>query len=198
MSDLPTRPASRIVRAAEAARWIDGYAFVEAAHQEARSVRENSAQWLEQARAEGFERARQDGAEQVAALLAQTSAGVERYLAGLESSLAELALGIARQVLGELDDHERLLRCTAEALSAFRQDQALTLYVPRADVEALRRRLAHEAPPALKSLSVVGDDQLAAGQARLGSPAGSVELGLDAQLDNLRRALLPLAEGDAC
>lgn len=198
MSDLPTRPASRIVRAAEAARWIDGYAFVEAAHQEARSVRENSAQWLEQARTEGFERARQDGAEQVAALLAQTSAGVERYLAGLESSLAELALGIARQVLSELDDHERLLRCTAEALSAFRQDQALTLYVPRADVEALRRRLAHEAPPALKSLSVVGDDQLAAGQARLGSPAGSVELGLDAQLDNLRRALLPLAEGDAC
>ncbi|MCF9002427.1 FliH/SctL family protein [Pseudomonas syringae] len=198
MSDLPIRPASRIVRAAEAARWIDGYAFVEAAHQEARSVRENSAQWLEQARAEGFERARQDGAEQVAALLAQTSAEVERYLAGLESSLAELALGIARQVLGELDDHERLLRCTAEALSAFRQDQALTLYVPRADVEALRRRLAHEAPPALKSLSVVGDDQLAAGQARLGSPAGSVELGLDAQLDNLRRALLPLAEGDAC
>ncbi|AHG41511.1 type III secretion protein [Pseudomonas syringae CC1557] len=197
MSDLPTRPASRILRAAEAAQWIDGYAFVEAAHQQARSVRENSAQWLEQARAEGFERARQEGAEQVATLLAQTRADVDRYLAGLESSLAELALGIARQVLGEMDDRERLLRCTAEALAAFRQDQALTLYVPRADVEGLRQHLAQDAPLALKSLSIVGDDQLEAGQARLGGPAGSVELGLDAQLDNLRRALLPLAEGDA-
>ncbi|KTB69592.1 type III secretion protein [Pseudomonas viridiflava ICMP 13104] len=196
MSDLPTRPASRILRAAEAAQWIDGYAFVEAAHQQARSVREHSAQWLEQARAEGFERARQEGAEQVATLLAQTRADVDRYLAGLESSLAELALGIARQVLGEMDDRERLLRCTAEALSAFRQDQALTLYVPRAEVEGLRQHLAQDAPLALKSLSIVGDDQLEAGQARLGGPAGSVELGLDAQLDNLRRALLPLAEGD--
>ncbi|WP_439852906.1 FliH/SctL family protein [Pseudomonas syringae] len=197
MSNLPTRPASRILRAAEAAQWIDGYAFVEAAHQQARAVRENSAQWLEQARAEGFERARQEGAEQVATLLAQTRADVDRYLAGLESSLGELALGIARQVLGEMDDRERLLRCTAEALSAFRQDQALTLYVPRAEVEGLRQHLAQDASLALKSLSIVGDDQLDAGQARLGGPAGSVELGLDAQLDNLRRALLPLAEGDA-
>ncbi|EPM46865.1 FliH/SctL family protein [Pseudomonas syringae] len=202
MSELPSRPASRIVRAAEAAPWIDGYAFVEAAHRQARSVRENSAQWLEQARAEGFERARQEGAEQVAALLAQASVGVDRYLAGLENELAELALGIARQVLGEMDDRERLLRCTAQALSAFRQDQALTLYVPLAEVEGLRQQLGHaplalKALKALKALSIVGDDQLQAGQARLGGPAGSVELGLDAQLDNLRRALLPLAEGDS-
>lgn len=55
MSDLPTRPGSRVLRAADAARWIDGFAFIEAAHEEARCVRENSAQWLEQARAEGFE-----------------------------------------------------------------------------------------------------------------------------------------------
>ncbi|RMS14084.1 Type III secretion component, partial [Pseudomonas coronafaciens pv. garcae] len=96
---------------------------------------------------------------------------VDRYLAGLESSLAELALGIARQVLGEMNDRERLLRCTAEALSAFRQDQALTLYVPRTEVEGLRQRLADDAPLALKSLSIVGDDQLETGQARLGSPA---------------------------
>ncbi|ARD12609.1 type III secretion protein [Pseudomonas savastanoi pv. retacarpa] len=196
MSDLPTRPGSRVLRAADAARWIDGFAFIEAAHEEARCVRENSAQWLEQARAEGFEHARQEGAERAAALLAQTSAEVDRYLAGLETSLAELALGIARQVLGEIDERERLLRCTAQALAAFRQDQALTLHVPGTEVEGLRQHLAH-APLPLHSLSIEGDDQLEAGQARLGGPAGSVELGLEAQLDNLRRALLPLAEGDS-
>ncbi len=71
----------------------------------------------EQARAEGFEHARRQGAEEAAALLAQTSAQVDRYLAGLETSLAELALNIARQVLGELDGRERLVRCTAQALT---------------------------------------------------------------------------------
>jgi type III secretion protein L len=196
MDDLPTRPASRILRAADAERWIDGYAFIEAAREEARRVRDESAEWLQQARDEGFERARQEGAEQVALLLAQTSARVDEYLAGLEASLAELALGIARQVMGELDEPERVLRCTAQALSAFRQDQALSLFVPQAEVEGLRRRIA-DGPLALRSLNVEGDEQLEPGQARLVSPAGSVELGLEAQLENLRRALLPLADGES-
>lgn len=196
MTDLPTRPASRILRAAEAQRWIDGYAFVEAAREQARQIREQSHQWLEQARAEGFEKARQEGAGQQALLLAQTSAQVNDYLAGLEASLAELALGIARQVLGELDERERLLRCAAQALSAFRQDQRLTLLVPRSEVEGLRQRIAQE-PGALRDLNIEGDDQLQSGQARLVSPAGSVELGLEEQLDNLRRALLPLADGES-
>ncbi|MEG5266161.1 FliH/SctL family protein [Pseudomonas sp. JDS28PS106] len=195
MTDLPTRPAARILRAAEAQRWIDGYAFVDAAHEQARQIREQSQQWLEQARAEGFEKARQEGAEQQALLLAQTSAHVNDYLAGLEASLAELALGIARQVLGEMNERERLLRCTAQALSAFRQDQQLSLLVPRTEVEGLRQRIAQE-PGALRDLNIEGDDQLQSGQARLVSPAGSVELGLEEQLDNLRRALLPLAEGE--
>lgn len=193
---LPAGPKSRILRAAEAERWIDGYAFVEAAHEEARRVREESADWQQQARAEGFERARQEGAEQQALLLASTCAQVDDYLAGLEASLAELALGIARQVMGELDSGERLLRCTAQALSAFRQDQALSLFVPRNEVESLRVRVA-SGPLALRTLNIEGDDQLESGQARLVSPAGSVELGLDAQLDNLRRALLPLADGES-
>lgn len=195
MTDLPTRPAARILRAAEAQRWIDGYAFVDAAHEQARQIREQSQQWLEQARAEGFEKARQQGAEQQALLLAQTSVQVNGYLAGLEASLAELALGIARQVIGELDERERLLRCTAQALSAFRQDQQLSLLVPRSEVEGLRQRIAQELG-ALRDLNIEGDDQLQSGQARLVSPAGSVELGLEEQLDNLRRALLPLAEGE--
>lgn len=193
---LPARPESRILRAAEAERWIDGYAFVEAAHEEARRVREESAEWLQQARAEGFERARQEGAEQQALLLASTCAQVDDYLAGLEASLAELALGIARQVMGELDSGDRLLRCTAQALSAFRQDQALSLFVPRHEVEHLRVKIA-SGPLALRTLNIEGDDQLQSGQARLVSPAGSVELGLDAQLDNLRRALLPLTDGES-
>lgn len=196
MTELPTRPQARILRAAEAERWIDGYAMVEAAREEARRVREDSAQWLQQAREEGFERARQEGAEQQALLLAQTSAQVNEYLAGLEASLAELALGIARQVLGDLDEHDRLLRCTSHALSAFRQDQTLSLFVPHAEVEDLRLRI-NTGPLALRSLNIEGDDQLDSGQARLVSPAGSVELGLEAQLDNLRRALLPLADGES-
>ncbi|WP_268800038.1 type III secretion system stator protein SctL [Pseudomonas huanghezhanensis] len=193
MSELPARPASRILRAEQADLWIDGYAFVRAARSEAQSIRDDSTQWLEQARQEGFEKARQQGAEEVSALLVETSLKVETWLAGLEASLADLALNIVREVLDDMDNAERVVSCTRKALTAFRQDQALTLFVPRLEVDAVRRRLKSELD-SLPVLTVESDDQLQPGQARLSSPVGSVELGLEAQLSNLRRSLLPFAE----
>ncbi|NWD92149.1 FliH/SctL family protein, partial [Pseudomonas sp. K5002] len=185
MSELPSRPAARILRADEAALWTDGFAFVQAARAHAEQIKADSDQWLHTARAEGFESARREGAEQVAQLLLETQAQVQHYLAGLEASLADLALGIVREVLGELDDTDRVVRCTRQALSAFRQGQALTLWVPPAEVNALRPQLLKD------GIAVEADAQLGAGQARLSSPAGSVELGLEAQLQSLRRSLLP-------
>lgn len=193
MSELPSRPALRIIRAEQADLWIDGYAFVQAAEAHAQSIRDDSARWLEQAREEGFDSARRQGTEEVSALLVQTSLKVDAWLSGLEASLADLALGIVRDVLDEMDDAERVLRCTRKALTAFRQDQALTLFVPRLEVEAVRRRLKHEADT-LPAINVESDDQLQQGQARLSSPVGSVELGLEAQLSNLRRTLLPFTD----
>ena len=192
-NQLPSRPALRVIRAAQAEQWVDAYAFLQAAKDEAEAIRKASAAWLDQARAEGFESARQQGAEQISVLLAETSQQVDGWLAGLEASLADLALNIVREVLDEMDDAERVVRCTRKALSAFRQDQALTLFVPRQEVEAVRRRIKAE-QDSLPSIAVESDDQLAAGQARLSSPVGSVELGLEAQLQNLRRALLPFAD----
>lgn len=192
-AELPSRPGLRIIRAAQAEQWVDGYAFLRAAREEAEAIRKDSADWLEQARAEGFESARQQGAEQISALLGETSLQVDGWLAGLEASLADLALNIVREVLDEMDDAERVVRCTRKALSAFRQDQALTLFVPRQDVEAVRRRIKTEMD-GLPNIAVDSDDQLSTGQARLSSPVGSVELGLEAQLQNLRRSLLPFAE----
>lgn len=188
MRELPTRPTARILRAEEAALWTEGFAFLQAAKAQAEQIKADSDQWLQAARAEGFESARQEGAGQVAQLLADTQTQVQHYLAGLEASLADLALGIVREVLGELDATDRVLRCTRQALSGFRQGQALTLWVPPAEVSALRQRLRND------GISVEGDVQLGVGQARLSSPAGSVELGLEAQLQTLRRALLPFAE----
>lgn len=193
MSKLPTRPAARILRAEHVDLWIDGYAFLQAAKDQAQAIRHDSEHWLQQARAEGFESARQQGAEEVSALLGETSLKVDAWLAGLESSLADLALNIVREVLDGMDDAERIMRCTRKALSAFRQDQALTLFVCRHDAEAVRQQVRLQGA-GLPAIAVDADDQLQAGQARLSSPVGSVELGLEAQLQNLRRNLLPFAD----
>lgn len=193
MSALPNRPALRILRAEQADLWIDGYAFIQAAEAHAVSIRQDSEQWLQAAREAGFESARLQGAEEVSLLLTRTAQQVDAWLSGLEASLADLALGIVREVLEDMDDAERILRCTRKALGAFRQDQPLTLWVSTADVRAVRERL-HAGMDQLPAIVVEADDQLQPGQSRLSSPVGSVELGLDAQLTNLRRSLLPFAD----
>jgi type III secretion protein L len=193
MSALPNRPALRIIRAEQADLWIDGYAFIQAAEAHALSIRQDSEQWLQAAREAGFESARLQGAEEVSLLLTRTAQQVDAWLSGLETSLADLALGIAREVLDDMNDAERILRCTRKALGAFRQDQALTLWVPAADARAVRERL-HAGLDQLPAIVVESDEQLQPGQARLSSPVGSVELGLDAQLTNLRRSLLPFTD----
>ncbi|MGY2169222.1 FliH/SctL family protein [Pseudomonas gingeri] len=193
MSELPSRPGGRILRASEADAWRDGFAFLEAAREEALAIRNDSQQWLAEARAEGFASAEREGAQQAVLLLQDTARQVDAYLNGLESALADLALNIAREVMDEMDAGERILRCTRKAMGAFRQDQALTLYVPRAHLDGVRQALAADPLPT-PGVTVEADEQLAAHQARLSSPVGSVELGLDAQLAGLRRGLLPQAE----
>ena len=108
--------------------------------------------------------------------------------------MADLALSIVREVLDDMDDAERIVRCTRKALNAFRQDQSLSLFVPHQEVEAVRQRL-NLALDNLPMITLEADDQLAPGQARLSSPVGCVELGLEVQLNHLRRYLLPFAEG---
>lgn len=186
-NSLPPQPGVRILRAAQTAQWIDGYAFVQAAEQHARRLRDDSEATLREARSEAFEQARREGDEQVAALLARTATRADAWLLSLQPAIVQLAVAIAREIIGELPSDERVVRCTRQALSAFRHDQTLTLQVPRAEVDALRRRLDQDG---LDHIGVAADDQLAPGDACLCSPVGRVELGIDAQLQHIRASLL--------
>jgi type III secretion protein L len=192
MNELPKRPVSRILRAAEADVWTDSYTFLQAAQDEADRVRLDSERWLQEARNEAFAEARQQGDAQVIERLAQTSLQVDGYLASIETALVDLALGVVRGVLNDQDHIGLLLSFTRMALQAFRKDQQLKLFVPVKDVDPVRERLASD-PLSLPALTVEANDQLVPGQALLSGPSGTVEVGLEAQLGNIRRSLLPLA-----
>lgn len=187
MSELPTRPAARILRAEQAEQWIDGFAFIEAARQEADNMRQSAELWRQQARRDGLEQGLAQGRAQMAQAMLEQQLAHDQWLASQEGALADLALAIARQLVGELPDPQRLQALTRTALGSFRQDQALTLFVPRQALDSSREALAGLA------VNVEADEQLAAGQARLSSAQGAVELSVEEQLAQLRRALLPFA-----
>lgn len=191
MNELPTQPGKVILTAQEADAWIDGFAFLERARQRLADVDQDVRQAAAQARDEGFAQGRGDGEAQAAALLAQTTRRVEAYLAGLEASMAELCLTAVRRIVGEFDDAELVARCVRQALGEYRHEMALTVRVAperAGEVEAL---LARQAPPEGPAWRVEGDAQLGAGQCLLVSPVAVVDVGLDAQLNAIRSALLP-------
>jgi type III secretion protein L len=187
MSELPTQPNRIILRADEAQAWADGFAFLQAAREQAEALRERALQEADQLRQQGYADGHRQGADAAAELLTQTHADVERYLAGLEGDLAKLALSVVRQLIDGLDDAERIARLTAKALTEFRDQQALTLHVAPEQVAAVQANL--DALVGSRSPTVTADSQLVGAQATLASRSALVDLDLDAQLDGLSKAL---------
>ena len=190
MNELPTRPGKIILRNGEAQAWMDGYAFLERARARASEIAAESRHTTAAAYAEGFEEGRREGEAQAAELLARTTQRVERYLGGLDQSLAELCLEMVRRILGEFDDAELIGRCVRQALREYRHGTQVTVRVAAervAEVEALLA--AVPGAPDGPAYRVEGDAQLGAGQCLLVSPVAVVDVGLDSQLTALRRAL---------
>ncbi|MCE8020376.1 type III secretion system stator protein SctL [Halomonas sp. MCCC 1A11036] len=189
MHELPAGPGKVILRSAEAKAWIDGYAFLERARVRAREMEARTRHVAASGYADGFEEGRREGEAQAAELLAQTTQRVERYLSGLDQSLTELCLRMLQRILGEFDAAELVGRCARQALREFRHDMRVSVRVAPenvANVEALLSAGATAGGPAWR---VEGDEQLGAGQCLLVSPVAIVDVGLDAQLSALRRAL---------
>lgn len=183
-SPLPM-PGKRIVRADEAAHWIDGQQYLQNAREQARQLlelTERQAQDLRiAARAEGLA----EGQAAAGRQLVETAAAVERYLATVQIQLAELSLTLVRQVLDDLDAAPLIAQLCQRALHDFREQQQLTLRVPPAQLAAVASLLQG----LLGTVQVQGDASLAPRQATLSSPAALVDLDVDEQLRGLRLAL---------
>jgi len=183
-TDLPT-PGKRIVRAPEAEAWIDGYRFLDQAREEARHRLERSAQEAQQAVLQAHAQGLAAGTAEAGRLLADTSAAVDRYLGGLEAELAELSLGLVRQVLDTLDAAPLIAQLCQRALRDLRDEHTLTLRVPGTVAERLGELLL----PSPLTIKVQVDAGLGPRQAILCSPAAVVHLDVDEQLQALRHAL---------
>lgn len=181
---LPS-PGKRILRAAEAEQWLDGHALLAQAREQARLLLEHSSEEVREARARAYAEGLERGQAAASQLLTATHAGVERYLAGIESRLVELSLGLLRQVMDDVDAAPLITRLCQRALRDWRDEQCLTLHVPVAEVERVSELLLGHS-----GLQVRGDASLGSRQARLCSPAAVIDLDVDEQLHGLRTALV--------
>ncbi len=152
---------------------------------------------------EGHEKGVRDGLASVkeknaaaAEQLARTVTAVDRYLGSLESEVADLAMGIVRQVLGTFENADLVARLAGEALANFRRAKHLKITVhPDACAKVrdeVNARVEREGLAV--TIAVAGDPTMGPTDCRLASEFAIVDADLETQLSALAGAL-PRREG---
>ncbi|MDH3660599.1 MAG: type III secretion system stator protein SctL [Alphaproteobacteria bacterium] len=187
---LHYRPRGRIIPAEEIEAWQTGQSYMDAAAREAERLREEALLAFEEAKKDGFEEGRKEGAAAAASLLAETALRADRHLAAADQQIVDLALAVVRRVLGEFDVGQLTQNAALHALSRQRQSQHLTLHVAPDMVDGLRADLDAGFEAGTRHLiTVEPDPRLDRGQCRLASEIGFVDLGIEAQLNAIHRGL---------
>jgi flagellar assembly protein FliH len=157
----------------------------------------------ERGRIEGEDLGRRKQAEEFAQALQQTRSLIagaietfaeerKQYFRGVEAEAVKLALAIARKVLHrEAQMDPMLLRAVVRsAMDRLEETSKVVLHVPPPEAPSWERIFAEM--PLQERPQVVADARLSQGGCHIESHMGSIELGVEAQLDEIERGFFDL------
>lgn len=191
IDDLPRQPHGRILRAAEARAWQDGYGFLEVARHEAERLREVARRAYAAEYAQGYEDGKAEGDAEAARIVSETAAKVDRYLGGLEAEVINLALDVVRRMLGEFDVGLLVAKAARQAIAEVRRAKYLKVSVHPDAVNAVRDELRTILSGGDLGLTVEidTDNTLAVGACIVSTDIAVVDASIDAQLSAIAAAV---------
>jgi type III secretion system HrpE/YscL family protein len=148
----------------------------------------------ERGHALGLEQGALAARDEVAASLVSLARTAEQERARLRSQVAALALQVARKLIGQLADDERLLALADTAAREVLPGSAFTLVVHPSQSDGLRARLAAMARHAgeigepAPTFELRSDPACAPDSCRIETEFGSIDASLNAQLGRLAQA----------
>ncbi len=189
--DLPKRPHARILRAAEASAWLNGYGFLDAARREARQLRDASRRAYELERARGYEEGKAQGSAEAARLVSEAAIKVDRYLGTIKGEVAILALDVVKRMLGEFDVSMLVAKAASHAVAQIRRAKYLKVRVhPNAaamvqnELDALMR-----ASDVALTVEISADDTLDPSACAVSTDIAVIDASIEAQLAAIAAAL---------
>lgn len=195
-TNLP-RPRARILRADEVKAWQDGHAFLAQAKAEAQKLNDAAKRAYAVEYAQGYKDGKAQGEIEAARLIADTSARVDRYLAGLEGEVAGLALDVVRRVLGQFDVGTLVASAARQAISEVRRAKYLKFRVHPQNISRLRDELnaALQDSDLGMSVEIDADDTLAPEACILSTDMAVIDAGIEAQLAAITEAIASKSQG---
>lgn len=136
--------------------------------------------------------------QQMAKLVEGFAQSGDRYLQAVEPEVVRLALAVAARILRREAQMDPLLLTGAVrvALGQLAAASEVRLHVPAREAELWRETVAHLPNLAVKPV-VVAEEKMRLGECRIESKAGSVDLGIRAQLSEIERGFFDRTGGSA-
>lgn len=191
MRDLPPRPPGRVLRAAEAQAWQDGFQFLSAAKGEAQQLTAVARQAYAQEYVRGYEDGKSEGDTEASRIVAEATAKVDRYLATLEGEVVALAMEVARRVLGAFDDKALVAQSARQAVMRLRRAKYMKVSVHPDSIAQVRGELAAFASQtdAGFTLEIIADPTLAPQACIVATDIAVMDASVEAQLRGIEKAL---------
>jgi type III secretion protein L len=181
----------KVFKQAEYSALLDAAAVLDAARGEAARVtaqaRSDAARAIEKGRAEGLAQAQAEYAQRLAA----DALATQRQLQALRGAMAQMVVRAVGQFMAEVDP-ARLLESALRRVEALvRAEPFVALRVAPAQEAAVRRALAALGADAGWALAaaVSVDPALPEGACVVSTASGTLEIGVDAQLEAFRKAV---------
>ena len=181
----------KVLKESEYAALLDAAALVDAARKEGERIVRQSTRQAEDSRQrgyrEGFEAARAEHAQRVVS----DAVATERQLRALRAAMAQIVVKGVGQFVAELDPGTLIERALEKVDALIRHEPFLSMRVSPAQEPLVRsvveRLQADNRLPG--NVTLQADPLLLPGACVVQSASGTLEIGVDAQLDALRKAV---------
>jgi type III secretion protein L len=181
----------KVLKEAEYAALLDATAVVETARGEARRIVQQAAQQAEASRRQGYEEGLERARVEYAQRLVSETLASERQLHALRASMAQIVVRAVGQFIAEAEPAKLFEAALRRVDTLVRTEPFITVRVAPAQEQAMQQVLARLRDEAnwQMNVAVQPDATLAEGSCVVHTASGTLELGIDAQLEAFRRAV---------
>lgn len=181
----------KVLKEAEYAALMDASEVIDAARREALHIGTEAQREAELRRQNGYRDGWARAQADHAAAQVSAAAEAERQLAGMRRTMAEIVMKAVQQIAGELDP-DLILEVALQRIEALvRAEPFITIQIPLGREQAVRSLLDQLADTLdwPRRANVVVEPALDPDACRILTPSGSIDVGLQAQLEAFARRL---------
>lgn len=185
-------PGTKLLKADDYAQLVQANELLHAAEEEAQAIREQAHLAFQEKQQEGYEQGVKEGKMEISMRMIDTVSQTVDYIENMEHAVTETVLKALRKILGEIDQHDLVVKVVKNSLTVMRNQRQVTVRVAPAELDTVRQAVNDilRDNPSLSFLDVTADPRLSQGGCILESDMGIVDASIETQLEAIRRVLL--------